>query len=113
MGSLSRKQSVDGMHCCPKCDSILVQPVNWHQQRVGHWNVQLRCPECEWWGRDSYSQNEIDCYGEELDRCDQELIEDLRAVIRANMKEEADRFATALANDGILPEDFNAGSSLA
>jgi hypothetical protein len=113
MGSLSRKQSVDGMHCCPKCDSILVQPVKWHQQRVGHWNVQLRCPECEWWGRDSYSQNEIDCYGEELDRCDQELIEDLRAVIRANMKEEADRFATALANDGILPEDFNAGSSLA
>jgi hypothetical protein len=62
-------------------------------------------------GRDSYSQNEIDCYGEELDRCDQELIEDLRATIRANMEEEADRFATALATDSILPEDFNAGGA--
>jgi hypothetical protein len=32
----------------------------------------------------------------------------LRALIRANMSEEADRFATALATDSILPEDFNA-----
>ena len=45
---------------------------------------------------------------DEIDRGDQELMEDLRALIRANMSEEADRFATALATDSILPEDFNA-----
>jgi len=99
-------KSAEGMHACPSCSSALVQPVNWHEQGDGHWNVELRCPECEWWGRDSYSQTEVDCYDEELDRGGQELIEDLRALTRANMEEEADRFAGALASDSILPEDF-------
>jgi hypothetical protein len=99
-------KSADGMHACPSCSSVLVQPVNWHEQGDGHWNVELRCPECEWWGRDSYSQTEVDRYDEELDRAGQELIDDLRALTRANMEEEAERFATALASDSVLPEDF-------
>jgi RNase P subunit RPR2 len=99
-------KSPDGMHACPSCSSVLVQPVNWHEQADGSWNVELRCPECEWWGRDSYSQTEVDRYDEELDRGGQELIEDLRALTRANMEDEADRFAMALASDSILPEDF-------
>ena len=111
--SQSRKQSVDGMHCCPNCDSILVQPISWQEQGDGQWNVELRCPECECWGRDSYSQDEVDRYDEKLDRGGQELLEDLRALTRANMEEEADRFSTALATDSILPEDFNAGGGLA
>jgi hypothetical protein len=99
-------KSADGMHACPGCESVLVQPVNWHEQGSGSWNVELRCPECEWWGQESYSQDEVDRYDEELDRGGQELIEDLRALTRANMEEEADRFATALATGCILPEDF-------
>jgi hypothetical protein len=113
MGFQSKKQSANGMQCCPNCDSILVQPVRWHEQGDGHWNVELRCPECEWRGRDSYSQDEVDRYDDEIDRGDQELIGDLRALIRANMKEEADRFAAALATDSILPEDFCADGGLA
>ena len=104
---------MDGMHCCPNCDSILVQPISWQEQGDGQWNVELRCPECECWGRDSYSQDEVDRYDEKLDRGGQELLEDLRALTRANMEEEADRFSTALATDSILPEDFNAGGGLA
>ena len=99
-------KSADGMQACPSCSSVLVQPVNWHEQGDGYWNVELRCPECEWWGRDSYSQDEVDHFDEELDRGGQQLIEDLRALTRANMEEEADLFATALATDCILPEDF-------
>jgi hypothetical protein len=99
-------KSAEGMHACPSCDSSLVQPVNWHEQGDAQWNVELRCPECEWWGRDSYSQDEVDRYDEELDRGGQELIEDLRALTRANMEEEADRFGAALATGCILPEDF-------
>lgn len=109
----SKKQSANGLHCCPNCDSILVQPVNWHGQGDGHWNVERRCPECEWWSRDSYSQYEVDRYDDEINRGDQQLIEDLRALTRANMEEEADRFAAALATDSILPEDFYAGRGLA
>lgn len=99
-------KSAEGMHACPSCSSALVQPANWHEQGDGQWNVELRCPECEWWGRDSYSQTEVDHYDEELDRGGQELIEDLRALTRANMEDEAERFAGALASDSILPEDF-------
>lgn len=100
------RKSAEGMHSCPSCSSVLVQPVNWHEQGDGYWHVELRCPECEWWGRESYSQSEVDTYDEELDRGGQELIEDLRALTRANMEEEADKFAMALASDCILPEDF-------
>ena len=99
-------KSAEGMHACPSCTSSLVQPANWHEQGDGHWSVELRCPECEWWGRDSYSQTEVDTFDEELDRGGQELIEDLRALTRANMEEETERFAAALASDSILPEDF-------
>ena len=99
-------KAAEGMHACPSCSSSLVQPANWHEQGDGHWNVELRCPECDWWGRDSYSQTEVDRYDEELDRGGQELMEDLRALTRANMEEEADRLAGALASECILPEDF-------
>ena len=100
-------KSAEGMHACPSCSSSLVQPVNWHEQGDGHWNVELRCPECEWRSRGSYAQTDVDYYDKELDRGCQELAEDLRAVRRANMQEEADRFAAALAADRILPEDFH------
>jgi hypothetical protein len=95
-----------GMHCCPSCESVLVQPIDWQEQGDGHWNVELSCPECDWRGRDSYPQSEVDRYDGELDRGGQELIEGLRALTRANMKEEADRLAAALARDSILPDDF-------
>ena len=100
------ERSTEGMHTCPNCSSELVQPVNWHEQGGGDWHVELRCPECEWWGKGTYPQSDVDAYDEELDRGGQELIEDLRALTRANMEEEADRFALALASDSILPEDF-------
>jgi hypothetical protein len=84
----------------------MVQPAHWFEQGNGSWQVELRCPECEWWGRGSFSQNEVDRFDEELDRGGEELIEDLRALTRANMQDEADRFAKALASNTILPEDF-------
>ena len=104
-----KKQPANGMHCCPNCDSILVQPGNWHELGDGNWNVELRCPECRWRDRHSYSQDEVDRYEVELNRGGQQLIQDFRAVSTANMEEEADRFAAALETDSILPEDFNVG----
>jgi hypothetical protein len=99
-------RSTKGMHVCPQCSSKLVQPVQWFEQGDCQWHVDLRCPECEWWGRGSFAQPDVDRFDEELDRGAQELIEDLRKLTRANMEEEADRLASALASDSILPEDF-------
>ena len=78
----------------------------WQEQVDTHWLVELRCPECEWWNCDIHSQREVDRLDEELDRGGKQLIDELRALTRANMEEELDRFALALANDSILPEDF-------
>ena len=99
-------RSSEGMHSCPSCASILVQPAGWFEQGEGSWHVDLRCPECDWWGRGTFSQAEVDRFDEELDQGAQELIEDLRTMTRANMEEEADNLADALATDSILPEDF-------
>ncbi len=99
-------RSPHGMHICPRCDSALVQPMHWYERGSASWHVDLRCPECEWWGRGAYSQSEVDRFDEELDHGAQALIEDLRSLTRANMEDEANRFVTALAGDLILPEDF-------
>ena len=99
-------RSAVGMHVCPSCESELVQPVKWFEQGEHRWYVDLRCPECEWWGRGSYSQGDVDNFDEELDRGGNLLVEDLRALTRTNMEEEADRFAAALETGCILPEDF-------
>jgi hypothetical protein len=110
---LKRTKTVDeaprtgqGMHLCPSCESNLVQPLQWFEQGGSRWHVDLRCPECEWSGNGSFSQNEVDAFDEELDRGASLLVEDLRALTRTNMEEEADRLAAALATDSILPEDF-------
>ena len=99
-------RSAEGMHVCPSCESKLVQPVQWFEQGEGQWHVDLRCPECDWWGRGAYAQRDVDSFDEELDRGAQELVEDLRSLTRSNMEDEADSFAMALASDSILPEDF-------
>lgn len=104
--SAAPRRSQTGMHTCPSCSSELVQPVRWFEQGEGAWHVDLRCPECEWWGRGVFAQADVDRYDEELDRGAQELMEDLRSLTRSNMENEADRFAAALATDCILPEDF-------
>ena len=96
----------EGMHVCPECESQLVQPVKWFEQGQRSWHVDLRCPDCDWWGRGSFSQSDVDHFDEELDRGASLLVEDLRALTRSNMEGEADRFAMALATDSILPEDF-------
>ena len=99
-------RSAEGMHVCPSCSSKLVQPVQWFEQGSSQWHVELRCPECDWWGRNSFSQSEVDRFDEELDNGAQELVEDLRALTRSNMEQEIDSFSEALAADLVLPEDF-------
>lgn len=94
------------LHVCPACDSNLVHPTEWDQAGNERWQVQLRCPDCEWTGGGIYTQDEVDAYDRELDEAAEAIFEDLRHLIRSNMEEEVDRFAAALAANQILPEDF-------
>ncbi|TMK73212.1 MAG: hypothetical protein E6G48_05760 [Actinobacteria bacterium] len=68
--------------------------------------MALRCPECEWNGGGSYSQQIVDRLDEALERGTESVLEDLNVLIRANMEDQIDRFVSALSADHILPEDF-------
>jgi hypothetical protein len=95
-----------GLHICPECDSHLVQPIEWHEARLGFWELTLACPNCQWINEGLFSQRQVDEFEEHLEDGLAEMLGDLTRLSQANMAEELDRFARALQADLILPEDF-------
>lgn len=96
----------DDLQICPCCGRDLVIPVDWAPGPPSYWQVSLRCPECEWRGGGIYHQRVVDRFDEILDDGTQALLEDLRLLTRANMEEQIERFAAALRDELVLPEDF-------
>jgi hypothetical protein len=94
------------LHVCAECDSALVYPLDWEEAGASHWEVTLRCPNCEWSGTGVFEQNVVEAFDEELDRGTEALVGDLRRLMQANMEEEIVRFVQALEVDALLPEDF-------
>jgi hypothetical protein len=104
-------RSLDGadvseLHICGGCQSELVYPVTWSEFGPTHWEVTLRCPNCEWSGTGVYDQELVENFDEELDRGTEALVRDLKRLMQANMEDDVERFVTALNADQILPEDF-------
>jgi hypothetical protein len=94
------------LHMCGRCDSSLVYPVEWAEAGATHWEVALRCPNCEWSGTGVYEQELVERFDEELDRGTEAVVRDLKRLMQANMEDEIDRFVEALEQDFVLPEDF-------
>ena len=94
------------LHVCPECAKELVYPVEWQEASSTHWEVQLRCPNCEWLTTGLFDQETVDRFDEELDHGTEALVRDLKRLTRANMEEEVERFSSALASDAIWPMDF-------
>ena len=94
------------LHLCAECEAGLVYPVEWEEASDTHWEVSLRCPNCEWHSTGVFAQDVVDRFDEELDRGTEALVRDLKRLTRANMEDEVDRFVRALNADAILPEDF-------
>jgi len=94
------------MHVCPACEKVLVYPVDWEEASSTHWEVQLRCPNCEWLTVGLFDQATVDRFDERLDHGTEALVLDLKRLTRANMEEEIERFSVALASDAIWPMDF-------
>jgi hypothetical protein len=97
---------LDDLHLCPECDRALVYPVEWEEVSSTHWEVLLRCPNCEWTEAGVYDQPTVDRFDEALDHGTEALMRDLKRLTKANMEEEIERFTVALGCDLILPEDF-------
>jgi hypothetical protein len=96
----------EDLHICAGCGSHLVYPLNWEEAGAIHWEVTLRCPNCEWCGTGVFDQEIVERFDEELDRGTEALVGGLRTLIEANMQAEIERFVTALDADALLPEDF-------
>ena len=94
------------LHVCGSCDSELVYPVEWDESGTTHWEVTLRCPNCEWAGTGVYAQDTVERFDEELDRGTEALVRDLKRLMTANMEDEIERFVKALDHGHVLPEDF-------
>jgi hypothetical protein len=94
------------LHVCGSCTSELVYPLDWQEAGARHWQVTLRCPNCEWTGTGVFEQATVEAFDEELDRGAEAMIRDLKRLVRANMEEQVDRFVAALDADHIQPDDF-------
>jgi len=94
------------IHVCGSCESPLVQPVEWHRMPGDHWQIELRCPECEWHGTGVYTADEVAAFDEEIERGTDTLLADLSALAEANFEDEIDSFAAALQAGAILADDF-------
>jgi hypothetical protein len=97
---------LDELHVCPSCECALVHPTDWEQVGDTEWNLNLRCPNCEWRGNGVFAQEAVEALDIELDNGTQVLVRDLRQLMHANMEEEVDRFAAALHAGHIWPMDF-------
>jgi len=94
------------LHVCARCSSHLVYPVEWEEAGSTHWQVSLRCPNCEWVASGIFTQDAVERFDAELDRGTEALARDLRRLSHANMQDEVERFAAALGADHIQPDDF-------
>lgn len=94
------------LHICPCCDSDLVYPVDWAPIDGRRWDVELRCPDCEWRGSGTFGQAVVDRFDEVLDAGTSRLLDDLKLLTQANMNEQIELFVAALSAGNILPEDF-------
>ena len=94
------------LHVCPECALQLVYPTEWQEVSTTHWEVDLRCPNCEWLSTGVYDQDSVDRFDEELDHGTEALLRDLKRLTRANMEVEVERFSHALDSDAIWPMDF-------
>jgi hypothetical protein len=100
------------LHLCGSCGSDLVYPLEWEEAGSTHWEVVLRCPNCEWAGTGVFDQHSVERFDEELDRGTEALVGDLKSLMQANMEAEIERFVAALECDALLPEDFGRPASL-
>ena len=94
------------LHVCGECQSDLVYPTDWQEAGPDQWDVELRCPNCEWRGSGLFHQDVVEHFDDELDRGIDVLLSDYRALVSSNMEDEIDRFAKALDAGAILPADF-------
>ena len=94
------------LESCPECAGELVYPVSWRETEGDSWEIELRCPNCEWEERGIFRHSDVERFDEVLNHGTDRLIDDLEHLTKANMEADIDRFVEALRTDAIMPMDF-------
>jgi hypothetical protein len=94
------------LHVCPECASDLVYPVSWEESSGASWEVERRCPNCEWRHVAEYGDTDLARFDETLNDGTETLLLALRDTTRANMEAAVERLIDAIKLDLIEPMDF-------
>lgn len=94
------------LHCCSRCCSPLLQPVDWAPAGDEHWAIIVRCPECELVEELLAGQQQCEAYDEVLQESERILVEGLSELRMEIAEDEVEAFVSALRCDLIVPEDF-------
>jgi hypothetical protein len=103
-------RACEALHVCASCGGGHVHPIDWSEESHERWRIALRCPDCEQAFEGVFGRRAVERLDDELDRAAAALLRDYTNLVHANMSEEADVLARALALDLIGPEDFGAPS---
>jgi hypothetical protein len=94
------------LHVCPSCSSDLVYPVAWEESSGSVWEVERRCPNCEWRQVGEFGDEDLVGFDEALNDGTETLLIALRDTTRANMEAAVERLIDAIKLDLIEPMDF-------
>ena len=72
----------------------------------GRWEIERRCPECEWESTGVHGEADVQRYDALLNEGTDALIEHVEQLAHDNMAAEIERFVAALRDDHITPFDF-------
>jgi hypothetical protein len=106
-GRASALQDLDELHVCPSCRLPFVLPGQIREVvGVDKVRLDLECANCDWTATRVHHDSELETLDMALDRSFADLLWTLEVVWIANEESAIERFASALAADAILPEDF-------
>jgi hypothetical protein len=104
--SRSFRRHRDALRRCPECGGRLACPISWEPADDEHWNIDLRCGDCDYrWSR-VISNARAARFDIELDGDQAVLRRMLQRLDSERMTAEVETFATALARDLVEPADF-------
>jgi hypothetical protein len=101
-------RTTQDLHVCGSCRRPFVVPeavVTVLEDTVGY-VVELRCTDCGWTHTGAYPPEALEALDRELDRAERQIRVALEISELSDELERIDRFALALREDMILPEDF-------